>query len=131
MIWLFDFYGVLCHPIDGKIHETYNTELITFLKNESQHIQKYIFTSGTITDDVREEFANEIFTGIFTSAQLGSPKSLPYTYEQIAATLKVPTKKLVFFDDQLKNITAAQKAGVVSHLFETTPFLVEQLKYLL
>ena len=130
-IWLFDFYGVLCHPKDGDPSEPYNQKLIEWLRDKTSSQTMHIFTSGSVSNDAQKEFSNQLFDSILYAHRLGLPKSLPSTYTRITVMLKVDPQEIFFVDDTEKNIEAAQSIGVQAFLFDTTPSLIAQLDHLL
>lgn len=52
------------------------------------------------------------------SGDVGHRKPSPAIYQRLLATLRLPAHKVVFVDDRLKNVDAAQRLGMRAVLFD-------------
>lgn len=111
-------------PYDG----TY--ELLKALK------EKHRLTVLTNTNELHwprivEEFAIPNFcSDIFASHILGMAKPDPSIYEHVLSKLRVPAETVVFFDDNLSNVEAAEKLGLQSYLVKGHQELLQKIQML-
>jgi len=88
--------------------------------------------SKHLEDDfgITQEQTSEFFTGVFSSADLGSKKPAAKFYENLLKLIGNPNPSNTwFFDDTPKNITGARAAGLnAEHYtdFQTYEKLVEK-----
>jgi putative hydrolase of the HAD superfamily len=61
---------------------------------------------------------NTLFDGVFCSAEIGYKKPEIEYYEYITQAVNMHPNKIVYFDDDEKNITSAQNLGIASHLYK-------------
>lgn len=66
-------------------------------------------------------------TRIFASHEMGRRKPYPGIYREVAKTLEVHPRQLVFFDDVSANVRGAERAGLESHLFQGAKHLMNCL----
>lgn len=119
---LFDFVNVLL-LIKPNGYEL-NQPLIDFIKNHPK-FRSHIFTSTT-TERLAEIRGSLIppFISIMSSKELHLPKDDPNSYRRVAELLKVSPEKIIFVDDKLWNVQAAQAAGLHAiHFVSTTDFI--------
>jgi len=70
------------------------------------------------TEYMRNEMGfEEVFDGIFSSAELGCKKPDPKFFEMILEELKVDPQEVLFFDDEMENVEGAKSLGVQGFLF--------------
>lgn len=111
-----------------KTHFIINTQLLAELKKIKSTCSLHIFTSGYMhTDDMFSQYLNPIFESAITTKELGMPKSFPNTYKILANKLSIPIEELLFIDDKIKNVQAAQTAGAVGIQFINTAKTLEEL----
>lgn len=112
--FLSEWFGSENHP---------NTPLLEALKdlrragwpiflatNQERHRLKYLLDNmklGQMTD------------GEFSSASVGQRKPHPAYFAQVAAALRIPAARIVFWDDVAENVEAARTAGWTAHLYES------------
>ena len=148
-----DFSRVLLHPLDPNYsgglnslqreleaqgeydfwaHFKLNQELLEFYKAVGQRIPVYIFTSEYIQDHpaVKPQLES-VFTAVLSAARLGLSKKDPETYQIIAEKIGVQTADVVYTDDSLVNVTAANKGGMRAVQFETNAQIIPVIKLLL
>lgn len=131
---VFDFSRVLLFPKDltytGSLNEKHRTlseksdyhlldhfslneELLKHLADLKSKYRLFIFTSETIQDDSSlQPFLSPLFETIFSASKLGIDKKTPSAYESIAHKIGVAPKEILYVDDNLDNVHAAQKAGM-------------------
>lgn len=118
------------NPLDTFI---LNQELLDYIeKKNNSGFTSYIFTSGYIhTDPELGEIINKYFKISFTTTQIGLPKSFPKSFEIVAKYLEVNTNEIIFIDDQLKNVEAANNAGVKGVQFTNNDETIASIKELI
>ena len=75
---------------------------------------------------LRENDLEKLFDKIIISSEIGVAKPDPLFFKKMSEILEEDFENLLYFDDNLENIEAAQKLGIESHLFRT----VEDAKFL-
>lgn len=108
-----------------------NTELLDYLARLSGRFSLYIFTSGSIQN--APEIADKLrkkFKEIYSAEQLGLSKKDPRAYEYLIKILELPGKEILFIDDSIGNIEAAEKAGLKAFLYTTNASLISELETL-
>lgn len=95
-----------------------NQELLDFFQSIKNKIPVYIFTSGSNyeTPGIKEKLT-PIFNDFFYSVAMGMDKVNSGSYSFLAKKLHQIPEEIFFIDDDQKNIQAAQKAGLQTHLF--------------
>ncbi len=78
---------------------------------------------------VRERFPllNQL-SKIFASHEIRKRKPYPGIYREVANSLALQPRSLVFFDDLSSNIYGAERAGLESHLFINAEHLLSTMK---
>jgi hypothetical protein len=97
-----------------------NTELIEFIGSLSGETDVYIFTTDSIQD--RPEVKNLLtlngkIKGIFRAKELGVLKDTPEAFKLIAEKIGAKPEELMYVDDSIDNVNAADKAGVRAFLY--------------
>ncbi len=152
--FLFDFSRVLIHPKDslysGGLNELHNElnaknipykffdyfvinqELLDFLKTIKSKINLAVFTKETLQNrpEVRVKI-DPVFDNIFSAKELNLSKKDPHSYLFVCKKLKVEPRNVLFIDDTVKNIEAAEKAGLDTTHYVSNAILIEKLKVLL
>lgn len=146
---IFDFSRVLLFPKDktytGSLNEKHralsqkpdyhlldhfslNDELLKCLSNLKSKYHLFIFTSETIQDDLSlQPFLSPLFEVIFSASKLGIDKKDSLSYKTLAEKIGLEPKDILYVDDTLDNIHAAQKAGVNCIHYENNPQLLAEL----
>lgn len=94
-----------------------NEELLNFYV--ALRIPLYIFTSETIQDHpaVKDKIEGK-FRGVMSAKTLGITKSDAAAYSAVAKTLNIAPERLLYIDDNLENVEAAEAANcaVIHHV---------------
>ena len=64
----------------------------------------------------------------FFLVKIGSEKPDPIAYQVMLQALELPAKEVIFVDDRLENIEAAQRLGLDAILFESTEQMRQELQ---
>ena len=73
-----------------------------------------------------------IFENIFSANTLGLSKKEPSAYLFIAEKLRVRPESIVYIDDQIKNVEAAQEAGLSAlHYTDNDDEIIKEVSLLL
>lgn len=130
---IFDFSRVVLLPRDrtfsgglNKLHRDlspepsynffdyfeFNEELLNFLEANKERMDLYVFTTGTIQNapEVQARIKG-IFKKFYTVDELGLHKESPEAFKLIAKDLGKKPEEILFIDDTLANVQAAQAAG--------------------
>lgn len=67
------------------------------------------------------------FTHLFASSNIFIRKSNPEFFRTVAEILAVPTSDIIFFDDDMANVTSAKEAGVECYFFTSNEDLLSKL----
>ena len=67
------------------------------------------------------------FIHLFASSNIFIRKSNPEFYQKVAKKIGVPTNELIFFDDDMVNVTAAGQAGVEAYFYTTNEDLLNKI----
>lgn len=136
-----DFSRVLLFPVDagyagglnalqkeltakGKYnfwdHFRLNHELLAFYKALRTQIGVYMFTSEHIQDDpALRPHLDGVFRDILSGARLGLKKTDIESYTEIARSIGLPPRQILYVDDSEANCSAASSAGMVVVRFES------------
>jgi len=119
-----DLVNVLVFPEE---RELLNRTLLERLSAQVSDIRWVIFTSSLPSQAriVLEEYP--FFETVYSTINLQSSKREIRAYEKLAHLLKVAPDEVVFIDDSLVNINAAQAAGVSRLTFVSNDQLVQDL----
>lgn len=109
-------------------HFTLNAELLAFLRVLSSRAPIYLLTSGHLhaLPDITPSLAG-IFAGIFTTEEIGYPKSRPEAFIELALRTGLTPPDLLVIDDQPGNIAAARQAGCVAYQYTDNQSLITAL----
>lgn len=149
-VLLFDFSRVLLHPTDKtysgslnslhrelKDNESYylfhhfelNDQIIEFLKSLNGKYKLAIFTTDVIQNDpLIKEVIDPVFSKIYSAAELNISKKESTSYEFLAKDLNAAPDEVLFIDDTVSNIEAAQKADLKTHHYKTSGELIKFLE---
>ena len=105
-----------------------NHELLDFFQTIKNKIPLYIYTSGSNyeTPGIYEKLT-PIFNDFLYSVALGKNKTDPDSYTFLAKKFQQSPEEIFFIDDDLKNIEAAQKAGLQTHWYKDNKSLLAEL----
>lgn len=109
-------------------------ELIAFVSSINAKYQTCILSNAWL--DARMKFThafklNKVFDTIIISSEEGIAKPDMRLYHILAARLGVDFSEVLFIDDSLANIVAAQMVGINSILFQTSSHIIEVISSLL
>ncbi len=147
---LVDFSRVLLHPKNitytGKLNDLHrklsvdnsynildhfilNEELIDYLKQLNGTYKLYIYTTDVIQDDPEiRKVIDPIFYKVYRAKDIGLSKQDPKSYEFIIKDLELEPEEILFIDDTLGNIKAAQAVGIHTIQFTLNKDLFEKLR---
>ncbi len=93
----------------------FNNDILNLYKDLRHLYSVNIFTTGTIQNRLEvREVINPIFEHIYAAGELGLNKKKAEAYLHIAQKLKRKPFEILFIDDQIENIDAANKAGIIT-----------------
>lgn len=119
-------------PFNFYDYYEFDQKLLDYYKSLGEQYSLHIFTTSHIQDDPNsKEVISEIFNQIYSAADLGINKTDPSAYSLIAEKLGKKPEEIVFIDDQLKNVEAAQKAGMTAIQFKNVDDLKAKLENIL
>lgn len=109
-------------------HFYLNEDMITYLRILKEKINIFMFTSGSIQNapEIKGILEN-IFKKIFSAEELGLSKKDPQAYLKVAEIIGYKPEDILFIDDNLGNISAAQQANL--NIYQYKEF-IEMKKYL-
>ncbi len=97
----------------------FNEDILKFYKSLKDKYSINLFTTSTIQNSTEvKERIDQIFDNIFSAEDYGLDKAKSNAYQFIADKLKISPDKILYIDDQLENIEAARKAGLVVFYYE-------------
>lgn len=109
-----------------------NKNLLAFLANHTTDANYYLYSNSSPSKlHLIKELFPDIFTNVISAQETGWYKSDPESYIEIAKLLKVESQEIIFVDDLIDNIKAAQAAGVQVIHFQSTTQTITQLNELL
>ena len=111
---------------------TLNEELLKFyteLRDDGKSIN--IFTAGRVQDDPQLRGKLSFFENIISAEDYGYSKADKTTYEQITKVLGRNASEILFIDDQIINVNAAQEAGLTALVYKDNEALFNSIRALL
>lgn len=116
-------------PYNFFDHFKFNEDILNLYIQLKSKYSVNIFTTGKIQNakEVKQRI-DKIFDNIFSAKDYGLDKEKPDSYDFIASKLGKPTNKILYIDDQSKNIEAAKKAGMEIWHYKEFTGLYNQLK---
>ena len=105
-----------------------NKEIMDYLYGIRGEIPIYMFTSESIqeTPDIKEDVL-KVFTKIFSAQKIGMDKKDFSAYKFIANALDLKPDEILFIDDSLENINAANRAGFQTFQYIDNESLIGEL----
>ncbi len=144
-----DFSRVILHPKDinysGKLNDLHrdlsvqdeynilgyfdlNKALLNYLEKLKGAYKLYIYTTDVIQDDPEiRKVIDPIFDNVYRAKDIGLSKQDTKSYEFIIKELKLDPEEILFIDDSIGNIKAAEKVGINTILFTSNKDLFEKL----
>ena len=106
-----------------------NQSLFDYYKSLKSNFEIAMYTSGTLQNakDIKDK-VSETFSKVYSASELGISKKDPNSYILIADKLKKETSEILFIDDTLANVEAAQRAGVNAVRFQSNEVLFKEMK---
>ena len=111
----------------------FNDELLSYLDGIKEKVDLYVFTTGIIQDspEIRKRLT-KTFKDIFAAEDLGLNKKYLESYLTIAKKIRKTPNEILFVDDSMENMKAAEKAGfLVIHFENNTQFLKDLSRYVI
>lgn len=108
---------------------TLNNDILDYLKTWKQHVSLNIFTTDVVQKKTEvKKILDEIFEQTLAANDYGLSKKDPRAYLFIAGQLKKFPKEIVFIDDTLANLQAAEQAGYNTYQYTNNKDLIEFLE---
>ena len=109
-------------------HFTLNHELLAYLRTLKDKIAIYVFTDGKLhhLSEVSTHLTG-IFTGTYSVDSLGLNKKQPEAYLSLARLISVEPDEILFVDDKISNVEAAQSAGLQALQYTNNKVLIAEL----
>jgi len=113
-------------------HYELNEELLDFYQSLKGKYSLNIFTTDIIQNhpEIRARL-EPLFDHIFAANDLGLNKKDPQAYIFIANKLNLDPHEIIYVDDQLGNVEAANKAGLTAFQYNNNQETIAQIKALL
>lgn len=149
---IFDFAGVILNPIQDSTvdevteihkeifpkdpyyfanHFEINDALLDFLKTQKEKFKFVIFTSMMLKDEPElREKVDEIFTKIYSAAELQMRKNDPESFKFILKDLNINPDEVLFIDDSEDNIESAESLGIKTLLYKNNQEVIELINSL-
>lgn len=130
---LFDFANVLMFSGGvGEERYVFNTKLVEFIKEQQINYPAHVFSNLPLTIlDQAKPVLIPPFVSFLSARDLGLSKTNSESYTTVAKMLGAKPEEILFCDDQLHNIEAAQQAGLQTIHFESTQQYMRKAKPLL
>lgn len=112
---LYESVKATSNPFRFWDHFSPNTELVETLREikKKTGVPIYVFTTGHVQNDPEVQKLTEgVFDRILVATDMGMSKKDVDTYKKIATDLGLMPGDIIFTDDSLGNIVAAQQAGL-------------------
>ncbi|OGG71239.1 hypothetical protein A3F27_00030 [Candidatus Kaiserbacteria bacterium RIFCSPHIGHO2_12_FULL_53_13] len=110
-----------------------NEKLLDFYRSLKAELSVNIFTTDILQNHpLLMPRLEPIFENIFSANTLGLSKKEPSAYLFIAEKLRVRPESIVYIDDQIKNVEAAQEAGLSAlHYTDNDDEIIKEVSLLL
>lgn len=92
--------------------------LISSIRNRFKIVLGSNAPLGFLSQILKENDLEKLFDTIIISSEIGAAKPDPLFFEKTFEILKESPNNLLFFDDNLANVKAAQKLGIEAQLFK-------------
>ncbi len=109
-----------------------NLELLEFYKFLSDKLSIHILTSDVIQDapDL-QSYWKGIINRIFSASKMGTHKSEPEAYNKALAELNLNADEVIYIDDNLVNVEAAQKVGLHAVRYTNNSQVISEINRLI
>ena len=147
---IFDFSRVLLHPKDpqyaGKLNDLYrdvktknpflffdfftiDDQLLTWLESRKNTVTLCLYTSEIIQNDpaIFPRLEQTFGKNIFSAKDFGWSKRNSEDYLTLAKKIEVDPQNILFVDDTIENVKAAQAAGYTAIQFFSPEHTIEEL----
>ncbi|MEP7167226.1 MAG: HAD-IA family hydrolase [Candidatus Woesebacteria bacterium] len=151
---IFDFSRVLLYPKDpqyaGKLNDLYkdvktkapflffdhftlDNTLLDWLETKKNTVKLCLYTSEIIQNDpaIFPRLEQTFDKNIFSAEDFGWSKRNPENYLDLAKKIEVLPENIVFVDDTIENVKAAQGAGLTTIQFFSREHIIEKLSAVL
>lgn len=125
------------HTIRTIIQEVFagelNHDLADYVRRLKKHVRVTALTNNWsfVHDHIKQREIDDLFDVIVNSADVGVRKPDPRIYQIMLHRLNANPNEVVFIDDTLENIEAAQALGIPCIHFESTGQVIAELNQLL
>lgn len=123
--WEDEFNHVMKDAI-GVNHQMY--ELVETLKEKKVPVALLSNIDHRLAKILREFDLYQPFDPCLLSCEIGFEKPDPKIYEVLLKKMQLPAQNIVFIDDRVENVEAAQKLGFDAILFTSQEELQKELK---
>lgn len=109
---------------------TVNPKIIDLIRRLKSNYKLYLLTNITEMNDLynRNLGVYELFDGLFKSFEMKLKKPNPMIYDKVISDLNLEPQEILFIDDDIINLIAAQKIGVKTILFNVLENSPEELE---
>lgn len=105
-----------------------NNELLNFLESAKNRFELYIFTSGSIQNNVAiKTELDRVFSNVFSAEEKGISKKEPGGYIEISRMINKEPSEILFVDDSQTNINAANEAGLNTFLYKDNASIITKI----
>lgn len=117
---IFDMYGVLVHR-HFIINEVADPEMIQVVREIKERGARLLLLSNIYiwnSEHFKKKFRFlELFDKLYFSSDIGLAKPDPRAYELVLTENNLKPEDCIFFDDNEKNVAAANALGIESYVF--------------
>lgn len=105
-----------------------NDQLLGYLEKIKSQYDLYVFTTSNLQNEPGvSEKVSPHFKHIFSTEEIGFSKKDPQSFAEVLKRINKDPKEVIFIDDTLKNIEAAQSIGIRTIHFKNNQQLFEEL----
>ena len=105
-----------------------NTELLDFYTSLSKKLDIHMVTSDVIQDAPElQPYWKGIIGNIFSASNIGLHKSESEMYKRILSELSVSASDVIFIDDNIVHIQAAQKIGLYGVVYTNNRQVIDAI----
>lgn len=94
-------------------------ELIGAVRSDGMRVSLLTNGTDTIADELAHLGIADLFDDVFNTWDIGVAKPDPEIYAHVCRAIGAEPNEVVFFDDSLSNVVAAQGFGLRAHRFES------------
>ncbi len=114
-----------------KSFERVNTSLVNLIKKLRQDYKIGLCSnasSGYVEEILNKNNINDIFDPLIISSNFRLRKPNKEIFDKLIFELGLKPGEILFVDDSIRNVTAAEKVGIKSFLFVSSDQFIEDLK---